>query len=115
MGGAEYAAGKIKNRIKVNDPLGCDNAYGAKAIEEESNDDGDKKLKKILDPEVDDPEAPVIDDGVVGRAAIKERRQVENRDRQTGEKKKNRKLAAFGIFEGGLNRTEQQHDPEHKA
>jgi hypothetical protein len=114
-GGAKDATREIKNRIKVNDARGGDYADSAEAIEQHSDDDGNKQLEKILDPKMNDPEAPVIDDGEVSGAVIEECRQIEDGDRHRGEEEKNRELTALWVFEGRPYRPKQQRGPEHES
>src|SRR5262249_10174961 len=65
-------------------------------MEDDRNDDRDKQLEETLDPEVDDPEAPGIGDGVVGRSIKKQSRQVEYEIAAAAIKKKLMRLRRSG-------------------
>ena len=48
--------------------------------EHHRDEHGGEELEEALHPQVDDPEAPVVDHGEVGAGAVEERGQVEERD-----------------------------------
>src|SRR5208283_1422719 len=74
-----------------------------------------KKFEKAFDPELDDPEAPVVNDGIFCCAAEKESRQVKNRNRQGREHEKPGDLLAFRVAHGRGKPSKQQNNPEHQS
>jgi len=67
MSGTDKTAAKNEYHIKIDNPQSGCALHQPKPMEDNRHDDGDKQLEEALDPEVDDPEAPGIGDGVVGR------------------------------------------------
>ena len=53
-------------------------------MEHHRHQDGREQLEEALDPQVDHPEAPVVDHGEIRVRAEEERRQVEDGDRGGG-------------------------------
>jgi len=64
---------------------------------------------------VDDPEAPGIGDGVVGRSIKKESRKVEYRDRRGGDQEESDETAPLRIVPGRRHGAPQQAEPEDEA
>ncbi len=64
---------------------------------------------------MDDPEAPVVDDGKVGLWAIEKGGQVKDRDGHGGVQKERGQLALFKVFECGPESPKHQKQPEDKA
>ena len=60
--------------------------------EHHRDEHGGEELEEALDPQVDDPEAPVVDHGEVGVRAVEQRGQVEERDRRRGVEEERREL-----------------------
>ena len=89
MSGTDKPAAKNKNDVEIdNSQSGCA-LHQLKPMEDDRDDDRDEQLEEALDPEVDDPEAPGIGDGVMGRSIEKQSRQVEYRDRRRRRSRRN--------------------------
>src|SRR5262249_45438241 len=74
MPGADEAAAKDQNDVKIDNPQ-CGRApHQSKPMEDDRDNDRDEQLKETFDPEMDDPEAPGIRHGVVGRSIKKQSR-----------------------------------------
>src|SRR5215472_18376451 len=84
-------------------------------MEDDRDDDRDKQLEEALDPEVDDPEAPGIGDGVVGRPVKEQSRQVEYRDCRGGDQEEIDETAPLGIVPSRRHRAPQQPEPEDET
>ena len=67
MSGANKAAAKNKNDIEIDHPKSGCTLHQPELIEDDRDDDRDEELEEALDPEMDNPKAPGIGDGVVGR------------------------------------------------
>ena len=74
MSGTDKTAAKNKNDIEIDNPQSRRTLHQPELIEDDRDDDGDEQLEEALDPEVDDPEAPSIGDGIVGRSIEKQSR-----------------------------------------
>src|SRR5215469_2036396 len=64
---------------------------------------------------MDDPEAPSIRDGIVGRPTKKESRQVEYRYRRSGDQKESDETAPLWIVPSRRHGAPQQAEPEDEA
>src|SRR5262252_4192530 len=64
---------------------------------------------------MDNPEAPGIRDGVVGRPIKKQSRQVEYRDCRSGDQKESDETAPFRITPSRRHGAPQQAEPEDEA
>src|SRR5215472_660530 len=115
MGSTENAAHQVQDRIQINNAFGGVNSDRSKPIEQYGYHHGHKELKEVLDPQMNDPEAPMVDDREISGAVIEERGQVEHRNRKPREKKQHREFAILGIAERGLHRSKQKQDPDHET
>src|SRR5215831_4547589 len=84
-------------------------------MEDDRDDDRDEQLEEALDPEVDDPEAPGIGDGVVGRPIKEQSGQVECRDRRGGDQKEIDETAPLRIMPSRRHSAPQQPEPEDET
>src|SRR6516225_7719929 len=95
--GADEPATKNQNDVEINDPQSGYTLHQPQSMEDDRDNDCDEQLEKAFDPEMDDPEAPGISDGVVRRPIKKQSRQVEYRDRRSGDQEESDKTALRGV------------------
>ena len=86
-----------------------------KPMEDNRDNDCDEQLEEAFNPEMDDPKAPGIRDGVVGRSIKKQSRKVEDRDRRSGDQEESDKTALLRIMPSRRHGAPQQAKPEDKA
>ena len=77
---ADDPAAEVQDGVQVDQARGGLGGDQAHLVEHDRHQHRREELEESLDPEVDDPEAPVVDDGEVGVRAVEERGQVEDRD-----------------------------------
>ena len=81
-------------------------------MEHHRDEDRREELEEALHPQVNDPEAPVVDDGEVGARAVEERRQIEERDGGGGVQEERPKLGSIAAPHHRPQRPIHQHEPE---
>src|SRR6185312_9748997 len=111
MARADEAAAEIEDRVQVNRAQRSETLDEAHLIENDRYDYGDEELEEALDPQMNDPEAPRIDDGVVGLRTEEQRRQIEERDGEGRDQKEVGKAAPFRIAAGGRHRAPDEEEP----
>src|SRR5215469_7468388 len=84
-------------------------------MKDDRDNDRDEQLEEAFDPEMDDPEAPGIGDGVMGRSVKKQSRQVEYRDRRSGDQEESDETAPLRIVPDRRHGAPQQAEPEDEA
>src|SRR5215217_9343121 len=77
--------------------------------------DGREELEEILDPEVDDPEAPEVSRREVRFGPGEQPDGVERRDRQRREEEQPRHVAQVRATQPPAHRPKQHHDPKEEA
>ena len=82
MPGADNPGAQKEDGVQVDDSCRGETGNHTQPVKDDGHHYCDKEFKKAFDPEVDDPEAPVVDDGIPRSAAEKESRQIEKRNRQ---------------------------------
>ena len=97
MSSTDKAAAKNKNDVEIDNPQSRRTLHQPEMIEDDRDDDRDEQLEEALDPEVDDPEAPGIGDGVVGRSIKNRAGAVEYRDRRSGDQEESDETAPLRI------------------
>src|SRR6516165_5942886 len=115
MSGADEPATKNQNDVEINDPQSGYTLHQPQSMEDDRDNDCDEQLEKAFDPEMDDPEAPGIRDGVVRRSIKKQSRQVEYRDRRSGDQKEGDETAPLRVAPRRRHRAPQQAEPEDEA
>ena len=80
--GPDDPAGQVEDGVEVDDAGGGAGRDQPEDHEHHRDEHGGEQLEEALHPQVDDPEAPVVDHGEVGAGAVEERGQVEERDRR---------------------------------
>src|SRR5271163_1815901 len=115
MSGTDKTAAKNQNDVEINNPQSRHALHQPKLIEDDRDNDRDEQLKEALDPEVDDPEAPGIGDGVMGRSIEKQSRQVEDRDRRSGDQEESDQTAPLRIAPSRRHGSPQQGEPVDEA
>src|ERR1700756_2453244 len=115
MSGADKTAAKNKNDVEIDNPQRRHTLHQPELIEDDCDDDRDEQLEEAFDPEVDDPEPPSIGDGVVGRPIIKQSRQIEHRDRRSGDQEEIDETAPLRITPTRGCDPPQQAEPEDEA
>ena len=111
MAGADDPAAEIEQRVKIDDAGRGRAGNDPELVEDDRDRAGHEQLEKILDPEMDDPESPQVDDGEVRRGVEKERGHVKDRNRDRGGDEQAGKLARFVAAQPRRDRAVQQHDP----
>src|SRR5215472_8679035 len=115
MSGADEPAAKNENNVEIDDPQSRQALHQPELVEDDRDDDRDEQLEKAFDPQMDDPEAPGIRDGVVRRPIKKQGRQVEYRDRRSGDQEEGDKTAPLGVAPSRRRGAPQQGEPEDEA
>src|SRR5271169_5562365 len=115
MSSADHAAAKNQNDVKVDNPQSRHALCQPELIEDDCDNDGDEQLEETFDPEMDDPKAPGIRDGVVGRTIEKQSRKVEYRDRRGGDQEEIDETAPLRIMPSRRHGAPQQAAPEDEA
>src|SRR6516162_2600513 len=115
MSGADKPAAKNQNDVEIDDPQSRHALHQSELVEDDRDDDRDKQLEEAFDPEMDDPEAPGICDGVVGRSIKKQSRKVEYRDRRSGDQEESDETAPLWITPSRRHSAPQQAEPEDEA
>src|SRR5499427_7934762 len=115
MSGSDKPTAKNQNDVEIDHPQSGCAPHQPKPIEDDRDDDRDEQLEEALDPEMDDPEAPGICDGVVGRSIKKQSRQVEYRDRRGGDQKETEETAPLRIPPSRRHGAPQQPEPEDET
>ena len=77
---ADDPAAEIQDGIQVDQARGGLGADHAHLVEHDGHQHRREEFEETLHPKMDDPEAPVVDDGEVGVRAIEKGGQVEHRD-----------------------------------
>src|SRR5262245_61980168 len=98
MSSADKAAAKDQDDVEIDDSQSGYALHQPKPMEDDRDDDRNKQLEKAFDPEMDNPEAPSICDGVMGRAGKKQSRKVEYRDRRSGDQEECDETAPLRIM-----------------
>src|SRR5262244_2782990 len=98
MSGTDKTAAKNENHIEIDNPQSGYALHQPKPMEDDRDDDRDEQLEAAFDPEMDDPEAPGIRHGVVGRSVKKQSRKVEYRNRRSGDQKEGNETAPLRIM-----------------
>src|SRR5262249_12544809 len=115
MSGADESAAKNQNDVEINDPQRGYTLHQPQPMEDDRDNDRDEQLEKALDPEMDDPEAPGIRDGVVRRSVEEQCWQVEHRDRRSGDQEESDKTSLLGVAPSRRHGAPQQGEPEDEA
>src|SRR6516164_6259805 len=115
MSGADKAAAKNQNDVEIDNPQSGHTLDQPELIKDDRDDDRDEQLEEAFDPEMDDPEAPGIRDGIVGRPIKKQSRQVEHRDCRGGDQEERDKTAPPRIMPSRRHGSPQQGEPEDEA
>src|SRR6516164_2527297 len=115
MSGADEPATKNQNDVEINDPQSGYTLHQPQSMENDRDNDCDEQLEKAFDPEMDDPEAPGIRDGVVRRSIEKQSWQVEYRDRRGGDQEESDEAALLGVAPRRRDGAPQQAEPEDEA
>src|SRR6516162_8681865 len=115
MSSADKPATKDEDNIEIDNPQCGRPLHQPEPIEDDRDDDRDEQLEEAFDPEMDDPEAPGIGDGIVGRSIKKQSRQVEYRDRRSGDQKEGDETAPLRVAPRRRHRAPQQAKPEDEA
>ena len=115
MSGADDPAAEIEQRVKIDDARRRRAGDDPELVEDDRDRAGHEQLEKVLDPEMDDPESPQVDDGEVRRGVVKERGHVKDRDRDRGGDEQRGELARFVAAQPRCDRAVQEHDPQHQT
>src|SRR5262245_59082275 len=115
MSGADKAAAKDEDNVEIDDPQSCHALNQPKPMEDDRDDDRDEQLEEAFDPKMDDPEAPGIRHGVVGRSVKKQSRKVEYRDRRSRDQEEGNETAPLRITPNRCHGAPQQAEPEDEA
>ena len=112
---AEHAADRVEDDVHVDDPQGDPLTHHAEHDEDVRVHDGGEQLEEVLDPQVDDPEAPVLGDGDLRRRAGEHAHRVEGRDRQGREEEDPGQIAVRLGPEPTPDGTHDDEDPQEHA
>src|ERR1700732_1217969 len=115
MFGANKAAAKNQNDFEIDNPQNGHTLDQPELIKDDRDDDCDEQLEEAFDPEMDDPEAPGIRHGVVGRSIKKQSRKVEYGDRRSGDQEEGGETAPLRITPSRRHGPPQQAEPENEA
>src|SRR5215472_788169 len=115
MSGADEPAAKNENNVEIDDPQSRQALHQPELVKDDRDDDRDEQLEEAFDPEMDDPEAPGIRDGVVARTIKKQSRQVEYGDRRSSDQEERDKAAPLRIMPSRCHGPPQQPEPEDEA
>src|SRR6516225_6790886 len=115
MSGADKAAAKDQNDVEIDNPQSCHALNQPQSMEDDRDNDCDEQLEEAFNPEMDDPEAPGIRDGVVGRSIKKQSRKIEYRDGRSGDQEEDDETAPLRIPPSRRHGAPQQAEPEDEA
>ncbi len=87
---------QVEDGVQVDERVAVVRLTRPELEEHDGHEHRGEELEEAFDPEVDDPEPPVVDHGEVGARTEEERRQVEERDRHGGIEEQRGELSAFG-------------------
>ena len=115
MSGADKAAAQVEDGVKV-DHTGCRQGCNeAQFVEDDGDHDRDEQLEKALDPQMDDPESPGINDRKMAGAIEEHGRQVKNGNGRSRVQKQGGNFSTIRLVAGRRHGAEQQDDPEDQA
>ncbi len=115
MPGPHDPSGQVEDGVEVDDARGRATGDEAQDHEHHGDEHGGEQLEEALDPQVDDPEAPVVDHGEVGAGAEEERGQVEERDRRRRVEEERGQLGALAVADRRPQRPVHEHEPAREA
>src|SRR6185312_9084986 len=114
MAGADQPAAEYQDDVEV-DGAQCGIAlHQTELVEDDADHDGHEQLEEALDPQVDDPEPPSVDDREVRRPVVEQGRQVEYRDRRRGDQEEHHERSALPVTQDRPYAAPQQDEPEHQ-
>src|SRR6185437_15248590 len=112
---ADETAAEIEDGIQIDSAQRRETLDETHLVEDDGHDHGDEEFEEALDPQMDDPEPPGIDDGVVGLRSEEQRGQVEQRDRKCRNEKEVGKAPSLRIATRGRHRAPDEKEPEEEA
>ena len=115
VAGADDPAREIQDGVQVDQARGGPGADEPHLVEHHGHQHRREEFEESLHPEMDDPEAPVVDDGEVGVGAVEKGGQVEDRDGHGRIQEERGQFALVRALDGGPERPEHQKQPEHEA
>ena len=114
MHGADHPADRVKEDVEEDDRERNPLAHDPEQDEDVSHHHRGEELEEILDPEVDDPEAPEIGDREAVARARDQADRIEGRDRERCEEKQPRQIALVFALEATAQAAEDQRRPEEE-
>src|SRR5271166_3964730 len=112
---ADDPGAEIQDGIQVDQARGGLGADHAHLVEHDGHQHRGEEFEESFDPKMDDPEAPVVNNGEVGVGAIEKGGQVEERDGHGSVQKQCGQFALVRNFEGGPKSPKHQKKPEEEA
>ena len=91
--GADHAADRVEEDVEEDDGQRDPLAHHPEQDEDVGDHHRREQLEEVLDPEVDDPEAPEVGDGEAVALAGEQPDRVERRDRERREEEQPRQVA----------------------
>ncbi len=113
--GPDDAPGEEEHRVEVDQARRGTRGDEPDLPEHDRDQDGGEELEEALDPQMDDPESPVVDDREVGVGSVEHRRNVEDRDCRRRVEEQRRDVARSFLPDRRPERPEHQEEPEQEA
>src|SRR5215467_13903927 len=115
MGSTENTAHQVQDCIQIDNAFGGANRDGSEPIEQYGHHHGHKQLEEVFDPQMNDPEAPMVDNREIGGAVVEKSGHVEDWNREPRQKEQHGELAMVGMAERRPHRAKEKHRPDYKA
>ena len=115
VAGPDDAAGQVEDGVEVDDAGGGASRDQSQDHEHHGDEHGGEQLEEALHPQVDDPEAPVVDDREVGAGAEEERGQVEERDGRRRVEEQRGELGPPGVADRRAQGPVHEDQPAREA
>ena len=113
--GADQPAAEVEDGVEIDHADRGDAPDQAELEQDDRDDHRHEELEEALDPEMDDPEPPHVDDRVVGLRAEEERGQVEERDGEGRDQEEDDERPQLGVRARGRDRAAHQPEPEEQT
>ena len=102
---------EVEDRVEVDDARGRLRAHEPHLEEHDRDEHRREELEEALDPQMDDPEAPVVDHRRIRVGAVEERGQIEQRNGDRDVEEERRQSARLRVLHRGPERAEHEKEP----
>ena len=106
---------QVEDGVEVDQSRGGFRRHQAHLVEDHRHQHRSEEFEKALDPQMDDPETPVVDDREIGVGPVEHRGQIEQRDGDRSVEEQGREFPLIIGFHGRPQSAEHQEKPENEA